>query len=166
VISLSTDQQARFRQAVALARALPALHQAVHNLYVALQDAIDLQNPRCDKSGRCCRFDEYGHRLFVTTAEVGIFLHDLHDAPQLKRPTIPHSAIHLPHCVFQQNNLCTVHAIRPLGCRIFFCDPSATDWQHRQYERFHAELRRLHEQWEVPYFYVEWREALGAVAEM
>jgi hypothetical protein len=58
--------------------------------------------------------------------------------------------------------LCGVHAIRPFGCRIFFCDPTAGDWQQQQYELFHAELKKLHERFDVPYFYVEWRFALNA----
>ena len=66
-------------------------------------------------------------------------------------------------CPFQQNKLCSVHGIRPFGCRIFFCDPTATDWQNAQYERFHADLKRLHEQLGVPYQYVEWRQALSAL---
>jgi Fe-S-cluster containining protein len=66
-------------------------------------------------------------------------------------------------CVFQVEGLCTVHGIRPFGCRVFFCDETATDWQYEQYDRFHAQLRRLHEQLDVPYFYVEWRAALAAL---
>jgi Fe-S-cluster containining protein len=68
-----------------------------------------------------------------------------------------------PGCPFQVAKLCGVHALRPFGCRMFFCDPSATDWQNETYERFHAELRRLHEAMGVPYRYVEWRAALRAL---
>jgi hypothetical protein len=56
-----------------------------------------------------------------------------------------------------------VHRIRPFGCRIFFCDPTAQEWQSERYEVFHAELKRLHEALGVPYFYIEWREALRAL---
>jgi hypothetical protein len=43
---------------------------------------------------------------------------------------------------------------------MFFCDPSAEQWQQEQYELFHAELKRLHEQFDIPYLYLEWRAAL------
>ena|SRR5437762_13365478 len=66
-------------------------------------------------------------------------------------------------CPFQVSGLCSVHAIRPFGCRVFFCDSSSTDWQSEQYERHHARLKRLHEELAIPYFYVEWRQALAAV---
>jgi Fe-S-cluster containining protein len=61
------------------------------------------------------------------------------------------------------DNLCSVHPIRPFGCRIFFCDPTATDWQQQQYERFHAELKQLHERFGVAYYYVEWRQGIGTM---
>ena len=63
-------------------------------------------------------------------------------------------------CPFQLDGLCSVHTIRPFGCRVFFCDETATDWQHEQYERFHSQIKRLHEQFDVPYVYIEWRAAL------
>jgi hypothetical protein len=68
-------------------------------------------------------------------------------------------------CAFQVNGLCSVHASRPFGCRVFYCDPSAALWQQEQYEYFHAKLRRIHETMRVPYFYVEWRHALAAIAD-
>ena len=43
---------------------------------------------------------------------------------------------------------------------MFFCDATSTDWQNETYERFHARLKRLHEELGVPYRYVEWRQAL------
>jgi hypothetical protein len=56
-----------------------------------------------------------------------------------------------------------VHPIRPFGCRIFFCDPTAQLWQEQQYQSFHARLRTLHEDLQIPYYYVEWRQALKRV---
>lgn len=107
-------------------------------------------------SGRCCRFDEFGHRLYVTTLELATFLHDV---------AVRQSAAGWggSGCPFQRDKLCTVHTIRPFGCRIFFCDASSTAWQNAMYERFHSELKSLHDQLDVPYFYVEWRQALESL---
>ncbi|MEI8198293.1 MAG: hypothetical protein WCI73_20560, partial [Phycisphaerae bacterium] len=66
-----------------------------------------------------------------------------------------------PGCPYQVDNLCTVRAARPMGCRIYFCDPNAQAWQNRVYETYHARLRGLHEEFGVPYEYLEWRAALG-----
>ena len=66
-------------------------------------------------------------------------------------------------CPFQIGKLCGGHGFRPFGCRVFFCDPTATQWQQEQYEQFHGKLRKLHDELGVPYFYVEWRAGLEAM---
>ena len=126
---------------------------SIDDLYRSVQTQIDLRRPVCVVSGRCCRFDQFGHRLYVTTLELAHFLHHLPPAhPRIDNPG---------GCPFQVQKLCTTHAFRPFGCRIFFCDSTSTEWQNRMYERFHADLKRLHETLDVPYFYIEWREALA-----
>jgi len=152
---LSADQAISFKTAVREG-SRDDVREAVSNVYRALQDAIDLREPICVSSGRCCRFEEYGHRLFVTTMEVAAFV------SQLDRPQRP-AQLNGKGCPFQLNRLCDVHKIRPFGCRVFFCDETSTQWQAEQYERLHRELKRLHEELNVPYFYVEWRQALAAV---
>jgi len=128
---------------------------SVDDLYRDVQTEIDRRRPLCVVSGRCCRFDEFGHRLYVTTLELAHFLHHL--PPAHARATNPRG------CPFQLQKLCTVHSFRPFGCRIFFCDATSTDWQHHMYERFHGDLKRLHETLEVPYYYIEWRQALESL---
>ena len=139
------------------------VRDAVRGVYADVQREIDLRRPVCVVSGRCCRFEEFGHRLFVTTAELAAFVHDLPEAwkPEATKPkAIPWDGT---GCPFQSNKLCGVHAVRPFGCRMFFCDATSTDWQNETYERFHAKLKRLHEDLGVPYCYVEWRQALKAL---
>jgi len=148
---------------------------ATQGVYDALQTAIDFRRPLCSTSGRCCNFDAYGHRLYVTTMELAAFHAQLKgmQKPGVGAESISPAPTALPlftknnksqvtngSCPFQIDRLCSVHLIRPFGCRVFFCDQTATDWQNEQYEHFHAQLRRLHEELNVPYFYVEWRSAL------
>jgi hypothetical protein len=156
VVKLSEEQQVDLRRAVQAAAGREDVRGAIQNVYIALQDAIDLRKPICQTSGRCCHFEEFGHCLFVTTMELAAFSAQL---PPQARPFTAGT----PGCPFQSAGLCSVHLIRPFGCRIFFCDQTATQWQQEQYERFHKELQRLHSELGVPYFYVEWREALRAV---
>ena len=70
-------------------------------------------------------------------------------------------------CAFQVNGMCGIHTIRPLGCRIFFCQEGTQDWQQDVYEQFQQRIRRLHDEHELPYRYMEWRagliEAAGAI---
>ena len=132
------------------------VRDAVRDLYARLQQQIDQRKPICIASGRCCRFEEFGHRLFVTTIELAAFVGELSAMDASRQPTAG-------GCPFQIGKLCGVHSIRPFGCRIFFCDSTAQEWQQQQYELFHANLKQLHDELHVPYFYVEWRQALAAL---
>lgn len=147
------------RQSVNEAAGRDDVLAAVTALYADVQRQIDRRRPRCDISGRCCRFEQYGHRLFVTTLELAAFARQLRQGGRDPPPERWDGT----GCPFQSNKLCSVHAIRPFGCRMFFCDATSTEWQNEQYEHFHARLKRLHEELSVPYFYVEWRQALAAV---
>jgi Fe-S-cluster containining protein len=140
------------RHAVEAAAARPQVGAAVAALYAEVAAEIDRRRPLCVISGRCCRFEEYGHRLYVTTLELAAFRGGYSGGAV--------AAWDGTGCPFQVNKLCGVHAIRPFGCRMFFCDASSTEWQNDAYERFHADLKSLHERLDVPYFYVEWRAAL------
>ena len=173
MLKLSDEARRELSQAVAEAAGRTEIRAAVESLYARLQVEIDERKPKCDASGRCCRFEEYGHRLFVTTIELATFADCLQEAEAPARPSSVGSGkrlgggLALPiatvGCQYQVDGLCSVHPIRPFGCRIFFCDPTAQAWQNERYETFHAELRRLHETLGIPYFYVEWREALRAL---
>jgi Fe-S-cluster containining protein len=158
MLRLTEEQSAELAGAVERAAGSAALSDAIAAIYREVQQAIDARRPRCDISGRCCRFEEFGHRLFVTTAELAVFLREFRGSKSLIPPSDNPGG-----CPFQQGKLCGVHTIRPFGCRIFFCDPTAEVWQQDQYETFHSRLKALHEQFGVPYFYVEWREGLRAV---
>ena len=138
------------RAAVEAAANRPDVREAVARVYAELQVEIDARKPRCSMSGRCCRFDEFGHRLYVTTIELAAFLPHVQPAPAVAGG-----------CPFQIDGLCSVHTVRPFGCRVFFCDETSEAWQHAQYERFHAQIKRMHEELAVPYRYLEWREALA-----
>jgi hypothetical protein len=84
-------------------------------IYAAADAAVAAAGPRCDASGRCCRFREYGHTLFVSQIEADYLLDR---APPYSGP------VDDAGCPFQVDNLCTAREPRPLGCRIYFCDPA------------------------------------------
>ena len=86
-------------------------------------------------SGRCCRFTEYGHTLFLSQFEADILLET---APEFDLPVTRDG------CPFQIDKLCTARDERPIGCRVYFCDP---DFQEAQQgpitERAIAKLKKL-----------------------
>src|ERR1700759_358634 len=88
--------------------------QRVMAIYAAADAAVAEASPRCDASGRCCRFTEYGHTLFISAFEAELLLES---APPYQGP------VSRDGCPFQVNGLCTARESRPLGCRIYFCDP-------------------------------------------
>lgn len=143
---------------------------AVAGVYADVKKSIDTRKPICDMSGKCCKFEAYGHRLFVSTLELAAFVagrgkgnvepRTMNENQKSASSLVVHRSSSPGDCPFQVDNLCTVHAIRPFGCRMFFCDPTATDWQQAAYEQFHARLKSLHDELGVDYFYVEWRAAL------
>ena len=145
-----------FRQDVMRAAGRPDVREAVSRLYADVKNEVDARRPVCVVSGRCCRFEEFGHRLYVTTIELAAFVHGL-EAQADRHVSSPWDGT---GCPFQVRKLCGVHAIRPFGCRMFFCDATSTEWQNRAYEQFHARLKALHEKLDVPYRYVEWRAGL------
>jgi Fe-S-cluster containining protein len=151
-----------FRAAVYSAAGKVEVREAIAAVHAELERAIQQRRPRCDASGRCCRFEQFGHRLFVTTLELAAFVYDLETRSWPAELECARAQWSGEGCPFQLERLCGVHGIRPFGCRIFFCDPTASDWQREQYEAHHARLKRLHEELGVPYFYVEWRQALRA----
>ncbi len=178
------------KKAVEAARGRGEVREVVEGIYREVAEAVSERKPRCEASGRCCRFEEYGHRLYVTTMELAVFLDDLErdrgarpvqtledntcgtPVPQMKSDPASTMAVGLKvldqdggGCRFQAGGLCSVHGIRPFGCRMFYCDPTAEDWQSDQYERFHARLKRAHDEMGVAYWYVEWRSALRAVMD-
>jgi hypothetical protein len=143
-------------QAARLAMADDALAAAVRTTYRYADAAIARRRPACHQCARCCRFDRYGHNLFVSTAEVALFLR----STDLARIAAPIAG----SCPFLRTDpaRCAARRDRPLGCRLYYCDPSAQWWQQDLYNTLHGRLRQLHASFHVPYFYAEWLAVLRA----
>jgi len=109
------------------------LRRQVFELYREVDQEVAAAGPVCVASGRCCRFKEYGHVLFVSNLEADVLLAD---APAHRQPASQ------DFCPFQKDNLCTAREPRPLACRIFFCDPNYQETSNRLTEEY---LRRLKE---------------------
>jgi hypothetical protein len=115
-------------------------------LYRELDAEVAELGPVCHLSGRCCRFKEYGHTLFVSTPEVRLFLAD---APEPQRPLDRGDT-----CPWQgADGRCTARDCRPLGCRIYYCDPSYERFAYDLSERFIARLKELTDKHGLPWNY-------------
>ena len=133
------------------------LADAMARFYAETDEAIAAHKPVCINRGACCKFGSFGHKLYVTDVELAYFVRGQQGS--WKAPDGEAT------CPFQVGGQCTAREHRPLGCRIFFCDPSAKDWQGPEYERLHAELTRIGESHGVAYQYGEWLSALSRAGE-
>src|SRR5205085_3788244 len=91
------------------------LRRRVLELYREADREVARAGPVCLASGRCCRFKEYGHVLYLSNLEAEVLLAG---APAYSKPA-PDG-----FCPFQKDILCTAREPRPLACRIYFCDPA------------------------------------------
>jgi Fe-S-cluster containining protein len=101
-----------------------------------LDAEVERAGAACQLSGRCCRFAEYGHTLFLSAIEADWLLEQ---APPPARPLD-----HGQTCPWQSDRgLCTARGARPLGCRVYYCDPGWMTPAAELSERFIARLKEL-----------------------
>lgn len=115
-----------------------AIRPLVLKLYEEVDRDVRNAGPVCLASGRCCRFKEYGHTLFLSNLEAEVLL--------AMAPPYDPSTVTTDFCPFQKDNLCTAREARPLGCRIYYCDP---DYQERAAllsEQYLRSLKQLAEE--------------------
>ncbi len=105
---------------------------------------------RCELSGRCCRFREAGHRLFVTRLEYEEMVR-WGGAASAKASAGKPGAGDEGVCPWLQGTLCGNREGRALACRTYYCSDEAA--AAGLTERHHREIRRLHERHGIPYDY-------------
>ena len=110
------------------------LRRRVLELYREVDQEVAAAGPVCVASGRCCRFKEYGHVLFLSNLEADVLLAG---APSYEKPVTP------DFCPFQKENLCTAREPRPLGCRVYYCDPTYQETGNRISEEGVRRLKEL-----------------------
>ena len=116
----------------------------VLSLYATVDAAVAAAGPKCESSGRCCRFKEYGHTLFISHLEAEVLLAE---APSYEQP------VSSDFCPFQKENLCTAREPRPLGCRIYFCDPSYQETGKQITESALQHMRQLADEFDLGWRY-------------
>lgn len=126
---------------------------------------VQEERPLCLASGACCNFEKHGHLLYVSGLEAAftvLRLEALHGI-EVRAKEIAQAKAR-GDCPYLTHGFCGAHQERPLGCRIYYCDPRATHWQSDLYESTHKGVQDLHATLDIPYRYLEWREALRRVS--
>ncbi len=152
---MSIDRQDIPVAALVEASRRPEVTEAMRVFYAETDRRIAQQTATCWNKGNCCRFGEFHHRLYVTGLEVCYYL-------AIGDPPPPVTADVCPHAYAGQ---CHARDRRPLGCRVFYCDPLAQAWQGPLTEERLARLRALHDELDVPYVYADWLTVLRAFGE-
>lgn len=133
-----------------------AFTEAMQAFYAEVEATVASHSPVCINRGHCCKFDSFGHKLYVTEIEMRYF------SEGMRASWIEPAGE--ATCPYQSGGRCNARERRPLGCRIFFCDPGAQAWQGPAYEQFLGRLKAIGEAFSVPYRYREWLSALSGVA--
>lgn len=121
------------------------LKKRVLALYEDVEREVAAAGPVCIASGRCCRFKEYGHVLFLSNLEAEVLLTA---APPYEQP------VSADFCPFQKDKLCTARDPRPLGCRVYYCDPAYQETGNQITEKYLQRLKDLSTELNL-----EWRYA-------
>jgi hypothetical protein len=140
---------------VAGSKAKSELLNKVAQVYDWLDKQIRLvEGPgvRCDGCGRCCDFEAFDHRLFVTPPELTYLAANI-GAENIK--PMPDS-----RCPYHLICQCTVYKYRFAGCRIFSCKADA-DFQSRLSESALKKFKLVCIEFEIPYCYIDLAGALN-----
>ncbi len=112
----------------------------------------------CKACGKCCDFESFGHKLYVSSPELIYF------ADKLRARGIKLKTMKTGICPYNVKGKCTAHEERFLGCRIFCCDGDE-DFQSDLTEYSLKIIKSICEEEEIPYQYMNLSQALVPLAE-
>jgi hypothetical protein len=121
------------------------VRRLVLQLYADVDRDVAAAGPVCVASGRCCRFKEYGHVLFLSNLEADVLL--------AGAPPYDPAIVTPDFCPFQKGNMCTAREPRPLGCRVYYCDPNYQETANELTEKYLHRLKQLADEQGVPWRY-------------
>ena len=75
---------------------------AIAEVYRQLEQSLSTSGGVCVQSGNCCRFQDHGHRLYVSTLEAFYFL----KGEQVHKPDSESSTLDKNTCPYQVDNRC------------------------------------------------------------
>jgi hypothetical protein len=119
-------------------------------IYQGLEGELAKLSQSCAACGKCCDFESFGHRLYVTTPELLYF--QRHVGPDIRTMT---SGV----CPYRIDGRCTVYPCRFAGCRIFTCKGDS-EKENQMCEQAVKKFKTLCDKYDVPYHYVDLKSGL------
>lgn len=135
----------------------PAFIGEVQAVFDLLDREVADHAPVCINRGACCKFESYGHDLFVTSVELAYFV-GCADGELLAPPD-------RSFCPYQQAGRCVARVQRPVGCRVYFCEDRSQHWQADLTEATLRRLAEIGDKFQLEYAYLEWTTALRKLAD-
>ncbi|MBU1259883.1 MAG: hypothetical protein KKE31_03280 [Planctomycetes bacterium] len=158
----------------------------VAQIYAWLDENIKNLDLNCSACGKCCNFDSFGHKLFITTPELLYFYENVkplrkmtgQSCPYLEDGTPPHQftlrqtnlkeSLKLNRSaskIFSQSanwcgGKCTARNFRFAACRIFFCKADI-EKINKLSEQTIEKFKALCDEFDLPYRYVDLATALN-----
>ncbi len=146
-----------------VAASRPEIETEIAAIHETIAAAVRDARPHCLASGQCCRFEAFGHRLYATGLEAARCVQLCAAEGRPIGLAEIEAAVAGGNCPWQEGRLCLARDGRPVGCRVYFCDPRAAEMVPVLAERAHAEIKAVHDRFGLPYAYGEWRAMLGMV---
>jgi len=128
-----------------------AIAEKVRQVYDLIDSKITAQQGRCDACGKCCEFDSFDHRLYVTSPEIIYF------AANVDGQIRPMSG---GVCPYNIESKCSVHEKRFAGCRIFLCKGDS-EFQGKLSEEAIAKFKSICGEFGLDYYYADLKTVLN-----
>lgn len=122
----------------------------VAQIYAWLDENIKNLDLNCSACGKCCNFDSFGHKLFITTPELLYFYENVKPLRKMTGQS----------CPYMENKKCTARDFRFAACRIFFCKAD-TEKINKLSEQTIEKFKALCDEFDLPYRYVDLATALN-----
>ena len=120
------------------------------------QLTLKLEGQNCKACGKCCDFESFGHRLYITSPELIYF------RSKLKENDVPLLETAGSVCPYRVEGKCSVYPWRFAGCRIFQCcgDKQA---QGRLSEWAVEQMKAICRRFDAEYYYRDLLSALNGL---
>ncbi|MHC4214911.1 MAG: YkgJ family cysteine cluster protein [Planctomycetota bacterium] len=110
----------------------------------------------CNACGKCCDFETFDHRLYITTPEL-IYLTEKIGKKNI-RP------MKTPGCPYNIDGKCNIYNHRFTACRIFACSADP-DFQSQLTESTLKQLKEICKKFKIDYKYTDLKTALNDLCE-
>jgi Fe-S-cluster containining protein len=125
---------------------------AVAEVYASVERALAPAAAACRACGRCCRFRPGDIVLFAGSLEMAALVAEA--GPPDAADVVPGGAVAGRWtCPYQEGDRCTVRAVRPLGCRTYFCEAGAEAEGRAVHAGALARLRAVTREHGYPWWY-------------